>query len=70
MDGQNHPWDNRFCGAWKTPLFIGSCRKFRIMCGADLSDIDEQTPGERTGIAGKRAEQDKGEEGRGDGRQQ
>jgi hypothetical protein len=70
MYSRNHPWDNRFCGAWKTPLFIGSCRKFRIMCGADLSNVDEQTPGEWVGITRKRAGQDKGQDGCEDGKPQ
>lgn len=42
------------------PLFIGSDRKFRAMCGADLSDIEEEMPSEMEGDTRKKTGQDKG----------
>jgi hypothetical protein len=44
----------------KAPLFIGAGRKFRVMCGADLSDIDMEMAGEMEGDKRKRTDQDKG----------
>jgi hypothetical protein len=46
----------------KAPLFIVACRKFRVMCGADLSDIDVEMPGEIEGDKRKRTGQDKGQD--------
>jgi hypothetical protein len=43
----------------KAPLFIGASRKFRVMCGADLSDIDVEMPSEMEGDTRKKASQDK-----------
>jgi hypothetical protein len=46
----------------KAPLFIGARRKFGVMCGADLSDIDVEMPSEMKGDTRKKTTQDKGQD--------
>jgi len=46
----------------KAPLFIEVGRKFRIMCGADLSDLDEKMPRGLKGDTRKKTSQDKGQD--------
>jgi len=46
-----HPLDNRLCGGKNAHIYYGSIAEGEAMCGADLSDVVEETPEEDKGNA-------------------